>query len=364
MRVVLDISQAAYANTGVGVYTIELARALKELRPNAIAFFFGSLRQSPPDGLTPINRFPLPPAALDFLWNRFHVLGPDYLLDHFDLWHASDWTQPPTAKKIVTTVHDLAPFLFPAEHHPTIRAVHGRKMKWVVKEADNIICVSNSTKQDLMRLFNVEEHRIVVIPEAARGIFGPQTDEAVKSVKEKYHLPQQYLLAVGTVQPRKNYERLFKAFSLMRKPPHLVIVGGIGWGEPPAFPERTIHLPSVELADLPALYAGAIALVYPSLYEGFGLPLLEAMSVGTPVVASDTSSMPEVGGSAALYVNPEDVEDMRKTLEIVCDLKAAERNDRIRRGRIHAKKFSWKKTAEQTLAVYQAILPSFLPKRR
>ena len=109
MRIILDISQAAYPNTGVGVYTIELARALHKLHPNEVAFFFGSLRTSPPDGLTPMHRFPLPPTALDFLWNRLHILGPDYLLDYFDVSHASDWTQTPTANKIVTTVPDLVP---------------------------------------------------------------------------------------------------------------------------------------------------------------------------------------------------------------------------------------------------------------
>lgn len=357
MTVGIDISQAAYPTTGVGVYTRELAKALVAIHPEVSwRWFFGSLRGKPPKELMQnLCMYPLPPTLLEPLWNQLHMLSPETLLGPIDVWHSSDWTQGPTSAKKVTTVHDLVYLQFPETLPRHVVQVHTRRMKWVVKEIDHIIAVSQSTKRDLVETFSIPQDKISVIYEAARSECVPQSNERVESVRKKYALPKEYLLFVGTVSPRKNVNQMIRAWRLVKDAPPFAIIGSIGWGEPPQMPDSFIHLATIDDADLPAFYSGAVALVLPSLYEGFGLPIVEAMACGTPVVTSNVSSMPEVGGNAAVYVDPENTESIKQGIEGILSLSSSERDYRKSQCVTQAAQFSWQKTARETFAVYQRL---------
>jgi glycosyltransferase involved in cell wall biosynthesis len=168
-------------------------------------------------------------------------------------------------------------------------------------------------------------------------------------VKKKYHLPAKYVLSLGTQEPRKNLKRLIEACADLPYP--LVLTGKHGWGDKVEKPEHVMSLGYVDEVDLPGLYSGASVFCFPSLYEGFGFPVLEAMACGTPVVTSNISSLPEVGGEAAILIDPERVESIRQGI-LQAD---KERVTRIKAGLLQAQKFSWEKTAQQVLEVYEQV---------
>lgn len=355
MTVGIDISQAAYPTTGVGVYTSELAKALVVIHPEVSwKWFFGSLRGKPPKELTQnLCAYPLPPTLLEPLWNQLHIFSPETLLGPIDVWHSSDWTQGPTKAKKVTTVHDLIFLRHPDSLPRHVINVQSRRMGWVKKEVDVLIAVSQSTKKDLIDLIEIPQEKIIVVYEAARQQFKPQENLTVTHVLSKYRIPQEYLLFVGTISPRKNVKRLIAAWKKITHAPALVLVGAVGWGERATIPDTVVHLSEIDQEDLPGIYSGALALVLPSLYEGFGLPIVEAMACGTLVITSKVSSMPEVGGNAAVYVDPENTESIKQGIEGILSLSSSEREYRKSQCVIQASQFSWEKTARETFAVYQ-----------
>lgn len=358
MRIGIDISQVFFA-TGVSTYTDNLVRSLLSIdSKNRYILFGGSLRRfaelkswsnshATVRGSYEAKIFPFPPKLLDFVWNSLHVFPVEYLTGKIDVFHSSDWTQPPSSAFKVTTIHDLAPLRYPRLHHPEIVAVHKRRLYWVKKEVDRIITVSKSTKADIVELLGVSESKISVIPEAADTIYKPQTKQRINEIKKKYKISRDYLLAVG-VAPRKNLKNVVTAFK--RLGGHnlsLVVAGG---GEFKESSERgVIGLGNVPRQDLPPLYSGARALVYIPIYEGFGLPILEAFAAGCPVVCSKVSSIPALVGDAARLVDPKDVDQVRDGILSV--LKNSE--ELVKKGLKRAKDFSWKKTAEETLKVYE-----------
>lgn len=327
MKVGIDISSVVYG-TGVSNYTLELFQSL----PSDILVPFGySLRR-----LFELKRtnlkgvsLPFPPSFMDFLWNRLHLVNVETFTGQIDIYHSSDWTQGPSKCKKVTTIHDLSPFLYPAETDPQIVAVHTRRMKWVVAECDKIICVSNSTAEDLKRLFPTTSDRIVVIPEALPS----------KYLVLKPHITKEsnYILAIGSRQPRKNIDRLKKASELLHQ--KLIIVG------------EGSDLGYVSDQDLVNYLANASVFVYPSLYEGFGLPILEAFNFMVPVACSNISSFSEVAGDAAVYFDPLSENSIATGITEAL----ANKNKLISNGTKQLAKFSWAKTASQTLEVYKSL---------
>jgi len=352
MKVGIDISQMAFAGTGVASYTQNLVRSLLEIdKKNDYRLFFSSLRRKPPAEFKSVNlRFP--PTFLEVLWNRLHVLPIERFLGRVDVFHSSDWLEPPTQCPKVTTVHDLVVFRYPQTLHPKIVKNQRRKLEWVRKETNLIIAVSESTKRDLVEILKISPKKIRVIYEATDPLFQKRLSPGrVNTVKKKYQLKKNYLLAVGTREPRKNLKKVIEAFELLgRKDLDLVIAGKFGWGEDIKMANGKI-LGYVPKEDLPGLYTAAEVFVYPSLYEGFGLPVLEAMACGVPVVTSNTSSLPEVAGKAGVLVNPQESEAIAGGIEKALD-QASELREK---GFKQAQKFSWKKTAEQTLAVYREV---------
>lgn len=233
--------------------------------------------------------------------------------------------------------------------------------KYSVKKAAHIITISDSSKDDIMKEYRVPEAKISVVPVGIKEI--KEKNMTKKELVEKYKLQNPYILYVGTLQPRKNLVRLVEAFSKLKEDKtELVIVGKKGWQfeeilsapEKYGVTDRVHFLQNVANVELPAFYEHAECFILPSLYEGFGLPVLEAMKYGCPVLTSDISSLPEAGGGAAEYFNPKSVDDITRTLEKVLSNKEL-REKMIKRGKEHIKNFSWEKSAEEVLKVFEGI---------
>lgn len=234
--------------------------------------------------------------------------------------------------------------------------------KYSIKKAVKITTISNSSKNDIIKAYGVNESKVAVIYPGIKQILYTKFMDK-KELSKKFNIEKEYILFVGTLQPRKNIEKLIEAFSKIKQDLQLIIVGKKGWQyeniltAPSRFKvsEKVRFLENVTDEDLPSLYKNAACFALPSLYEGFGLPVLEAMQYGCPVITSNVSSLPEAGGDAALYVNPEDVDDIAdKINQILKDNKL--REDLIKKGHEQVKKFSWEKTAKQTLETLEELV--------
>lgn len=258
--------------------------------------------------------------------------------------------------KGVVTVHDLGYKLFPQAHKTTQRLYLDLTTRFSAWRSAIILADSGATAQDLTRFYGTPAHKIrVVYP----GVDRPQPED-IQQAREKYSLPEDYFLFMGTLQPRKNIARITQAYARFRQTTGrdigLVLAGGKGWLYDPQWAEgmEGVHLPGyIDEADKGAIYAGAAALVFPTLYEGFGFPVVEAMRCGTPVITSTTSSLPELAGEAALLVDPVDVGAIAGAMaRIVTD---STLRDRLRTaGEIQASKFTWESAAAQTMAVLES----------
>jgi len=237
-------------------------------------------------------------------------------------------------------------FKFPKQTHPRILAVHKARFKWIRKEVDVVIAVSQSTKQDLIDL-GIDEKKIRVVYEAAGEKFVPQKKDVISETLKRFGIRENYLISVG-FGPRKNTKKLIEAFQKIKtKNLKLVLVGR----RQERIAERGVMtLGRVDSdQDLAALYSGAEALVYPSLYEGFGLPVVQAMAVGCPVVTSNVSSLPEVAGDAAVLVNPNDTSSIAEGIQTAL----RQTKSLAQKGLKQAQKFSWEKAAQETFGIYK-----------
>ena len=368
MKIAIDISQIVYG-TGVSFYTRNLVKALARIdKKNDYILFGSSLRlknilQEFAAEVKKINKnfnskiISFPPTLAEILGNKFRFLPVEKLIGKIDVFHSSDWTQPPTKAAKVTTIHDFGFMRHPNVSHPKIAAVMKRRLALVKNECDLIIAVSETTKKDAVKLLEIPTKKIRVVYEAAFEDFKRASKKEVEQVKKKYKIKGKYLLCVATLEPRKNFKRIIKAFSRFESDNpefSLVIVGKFGWGDIESSNIKyqisnikfTGYVPS---EDLPGLYSGASCLVYPSLYEGFGFPILEAFVCGCPVLTSNISSMPEVAGKAAVLVNPLDTDDIARGIK-----EAIEKRERlIKAGLNQVKQFSWEKAAKETLKIYE-----------
>jgi glycosyltransferase involved in cell wall biosynthesis len=263
-------------------------------------------------------------------------------------------------------VHDLIFKLFP-QHHKRLNYWYlNAAMPLFVRRADAIIVVSQATKNDLIRHYHTPDHKITVVHEAAAPHFRVVADADVARVRARYALPERFLLTVGTIEPRKNLTRLVESLARLRRDEpdlHLVVVGAKGWLCEEFFErvtqlnlERVVHLPGyVPDDDLPAVFRAATLYVMASLYEGAGLPVLEAMACGAPVVSSRESSMPELGADVPRYFNPYDVGHMTDVIGMVLADEGL-RSQMAQQGPERAAHFSWQRAAQQTLSVYRRVM--------
>lgn len=306
-------------------------------------------------------------------------------------WKATVWLYTSAAKKIASDKIDLfwsPSHLIVSLPNQTINllTVHDLNWHWcpetmltkwvilgklicdrLIKKADHIIVGAQFTAKYLQEKLNIPPNRISVIYYAAGEQYYPHDkQESAKYIASKYATSERYILAVGTVEPRKNIESLLKAYALLKKQSnfncHLLIAGMRGWKNSKIFNthytlnlmEQVKFLGYVPDEDMPKLYSGAMAFVFPSLYEGFGIPLLEAMACGTPVVVSNTSTMPEVVGNAGIYIDPYNIENIAQGIYSIVSNKSV-RQKLISIGFQRVKQFTWRKTAESTLKVFEKI---------
>jgi glycosyltransferase involved in cell wall biosynthesis len=288
-----------------------------------------------------------------------------------DIFHGLDHIGVPLFAKVgcyVATIHDMIPLLWPQwvtrKHRIVVTAAYHR----LRRQADVVIAPSEATKADIVRHLQINPQRIAVIPWGCDERFQPGGDrERFAAVQERYRLPARYLLFVGTLEPRKNLTTLLRAYAMLRAEGYsedlkLVVAGRTGWlyadifnmVKTLALDEEVIFTGFVDDEDLPDLYRGAHLFVFPSLYEGFGLPILEAMASGVPVITSNTASMPEVAGDAAMLVDPHAAKAIAEGIARVLT------EDRLRetltqKGLARARGFTWDTTARKTLELYAAL---------
>jgi glycosyltransferase involved in cell wall biosynthesis len=383
VRIGIDYTAAVRQSAGIGRYTRNLIRALAELdaENRYILFVAGGWGDGDGLGSWPSNfrvrSVPLSDRWMHILWQRLRlpiqiqtVTGP------LDLFHSPDFVLPPVGRTpAILTVHDLSFLRVPECYVPAFRRYLERAVSRAVRRAELILADSESTRRDLLELLAVEPSRVAVLHPGVELRFRAVRDaEILDQVRMRYGLPELFILGLSTLQPRKNFAGLVEGFCrLVRerrsldefKDLQLVIVGEKGWMYEDTYAavtrdglEERVHFTGfVDDVDLPAVYSLAAAFAFPTFYEGFGLPALEAMACGTPVVAADNSSVPEVVGDAGLLVDAGDPDALARALaQLLTDeglrtyLRAA--------GPRQARLFTWEAAARQLLGVYQSYRKS------
>lgn len=369
MTLYLDVSAGVNVTAGLGRYSRTLTQALLPYLIEPPTLFYNHIegRTKPIEALA---HLPTRPIKLGYKpWRMAAWMGQlgripfNRLLPNAELLHAHEHLlMPLRGIPTILTVHDLIFKLFP-EHHKRLNHIFlNNAMPLFVKRADAIIAISEATKRDLMNYYDVPDEKITVIYEAAAPNFQPPTPEQIQQVKVKFQLPSQFLLVVGTIEPRKNYSRLVQAFMQLRSTHadlKLVVVGSKGWLYDDFFQtieslnatEHVIFPGYVPDEDLSAVYAAATVMVMPSVYEGFGLPILEAMACGTPVASSNAASLPELGGDVPLYFDPNDTDAMIEAIGRVVGDNRLQQTMR-EQGPIQAARFNWNTAARQTAQLY------------
>jgi glycosyltransferase involved in cell wall biosynthesis len=305
----------------------------------------------------------------NLLWYKLGVPLPIEVMGPIaDLYYFPDFALPPLRRgRSVITVHDLSFLLVPDCAEVGLRNHLEKVVPMSVRYADFVTADSENTRNELTTLLDVEPNRVSVVYGGVDSRFHPIEDEAtLHAARVKYGLHSPFILYVGTIEPRKNLGRLLRAYTRLRakyKTPHrLVVAGGLGWLYQDVLREidelasehEVIFLGRVPDEDLPTLYSLADVFAFPSLYEGFGLPPLEAMACGVPVVCSNTSSLPEVVGDAGVLVSPFDIDALSEAIASLLE-DPARRTELAARGRERARLFTWERSARQLLAIYQRV---------
>ncbi len=378
MRIGIDYTAAVNQGAGIGRYTRQLVEALLALdaRDEVVLLAAGGARSGRAPGVGPLPAagpwrmvsLPFSERVMTILWHRLRLpLWVELFTGSLDLFHSPDFALPPVRQaRTVLTVHDLSFMRVPECSQPSLRSYLLRVVPPSVRRADVVLADSQSTRNDVIELLGASPDRVrVVYPGVDARFQRVQDAPALAAVRQRYRLPEHFMLGVGTLQPRKNLPRLIQAYAQLGADPDakLVIAGGTGWMYEDIFRrveelglQNRVCFPGyVADEDLPALYTLAELFVFPSLYEGFGLPPLEAMACGTPVVASNVSSLPEVVGDAALMVDPRDVGALAGAMQRALSDPSL-RSVMVQRGLAQARDFTWARAAEQLLQVYRGIL--------
>lgn len=384
MHIGLDGLPLTSPKTGVGHYTFELARALAQAEPeNTFELVYPSsyapveLHANRAGSELPRN-LRLKRAAVGPFGRHWWSNGlPRYVRrNNIGLFHGTNYDVPLWGRcATVLTIHDLSLLLYPETHQKRSVRRARRRTPLMARTADAIITPTESVRREVCELLDINAGKVFAIPEAARASFRPIDFDSTREVRCKLGCGDEFLLAVGTIEPRKNLNVLVTAFEqYARARPEsklrLVIAGGRGWLSDPFFenvrksPARDLIVITDYLHDeeLRALYSSCRAFVYPSLYEGFGLPPLEAMACGAPVIASRIPALVEIAGEAASFFEPTDAMDLCETIVALLE-NANERKKSAVAGQTRAAEFSWQKAAQATLEVYAIALQHFSARR-
>lgn len=371
-RIAIDYTSAIHQRAGIGRYTRNLVTALAALDQQTPYVLFSAgtdpLQPSWPPNFSRCE-LKLSERQMTIIWHRLKLPLPvEIFTGRIDLFHSPDFVLPPVVGAIkVLTIHDLSFERLPECSSPALLYYLKAAVPPSVRRADWLLADSESTKNDLIELYKVPQERITVIYAGYDPVFhsDPAADDA--TIRAHYGIDKPYILGLGTLQPRKNFKTLIYAYyQLIQEQhiPHQLVIGGQkGWLYEDIFDAvRELHLNDrvsflgfVEDAHLPALYRGAELFAFPSLYEGFGIPILEAMGCGTPVVTANNSSLPEVAGDAALLVDAHDAAALADAMWCIMSdstCRAALRE----RGLQRVKLFSWQHAAETLLTVYRQAL--------
>ena len=378
MRIGLEITAAVQQSGGIGRYVREMLSALSDIdQSNQYRLFYASKNRSNhtvldlPENFR-VRQLPVNDIWLARIWQRIRLPLPvELITGSLDIYHSPDFTLPPTLSDIPTllTVHDLSFLRTPESAAPGLRGYLEVAVKRSVKLATHVLADSQSTKDDLIELYATPEDKITVLYAGVSSAFHPVTDSnQLMKVRKHYKLGEKpFVLSVGTLQPRKNHVTLIKAFeqALSDSEYNLVLAGGQGWSyeevhelvRSRGLQHRVLFPGFVADEDLSALYSSADVMAFPSLYEGFGLPVLEAMACGVPVLASNTSCLPEVAGGAAVFVNPKNVEAMSDALlKLVSNVDL--RKTLREKGFERVEQFSWQSSVVKLLGVYRDLAQS------
>lgn len=369
-------SAAAGQKAGVGYYAYHLIQALINA-PNAAHQYTLYLRHADPMpletlGITPQGASEVAARVLEFplLWAQFRL--PVEMIRHpQDAYFFPSSTMPLwyLPKKSVVTIHDVAFLFFPDCFSPALRYWLKHSTQRSIRAAAKIITVSEATRQDVLAYYNIAPEKVIAIHHGVHRRFQPLERDLVQAELRRYRLPEPYLLCIGTLQRRKNIPRLIQAFYLLKQKhhiPHKLVLIGQQYRDLPedeilgtiarlSLQQDVIWTGYVPDHDMPALINGADVFALPSLYEGFGMPVLEAMACGVPVACSNTSSLPEVAGDAAMLFDPYSVDNMAERLHQLLtnrDLRLAYREKGLRR----SQQFSWELCAQQTLEVLTSLV--------
>jgi glycosyltransferase involved in cell wall biosynthesis len=374
MRIAIDYTPALRQGAGIGRYTRGLVDGLHALAPaDAVTLLVAAdavegLATSPPP--FPTRRIPLTSRHQAILWHRLHLpLPADWFAGEVDIYHSPDFVLPPLGRaRGVMTVHDLSFRQVPDCADPGLRRYLDRAVPHALHRAARILADSHSTQHDLVTLLDVDPAHIDVVYPGVGPAYQPVSDEAQRQViRQRYGLDRPFIFSVGTLEPRKNYSRLIQAYATVqaheRLPHQLVIAGGQGWLYQSIFDTvqqlglqaNVRFLGYVDETDLPTLYSLADAFAFPSRYEGFGIPVIEAMACGTPVVTANNSSLPEAAGDAALLVAAEDVDGLAQAIgRLLTD--EVLRTTLRQRGFSQAANFTWTAAAQSLLQAYAHTL--------
>jgi glycosyltransferase involved in cell wall biosynthesis len=376
MKILVNAIPLTGLLTGISRYVRQLYREMEKIPDTEISYFDGKrVLSRMPDQADPIKwasetaaiwKLPVP---IVFALRALHWLKFEMSLRHvcrknkFDIYHETMFV--PAAMSIIPliyTIHDLS--LITHKHtHPKDRVwFNDFFQKKRLPYATHIMTVSEFIRDQIIDVMNISKSRVTVIPEAAASHFYPRSTEQLRQLRSKFTLPDEYLLFVGALEPRKNLPMVINAMQHCKSTINLVLAGWEGWGDKSwirrmhqaGLRDRIFFTGYVDDETLACLYSGALALVYPSLYEGFGLPILEAMACGCPVICSDVASMPEVAGDAAIRIDPTSTGGLTAAIDLLAGNQNA-RQHLIARGFLRAADFTWKRTAEKTREVFQKI---------
>lgn len=367
MRIAIDARGANwYSGTGIGTYTSQIIKhMIQNDEENTYLLYWWGLNY---------NSYCNNNVSINIVSKKHRKFFEEYYFpeslknNSIDIYHVPQNGIGLPAKKsciYVSTIHDLIPYVMPETVGKGYLKRFISAMPQIIQNSNIIITVSEFSKKDIMRIFNVDGSKIKVTPLAAEEYFRPMNKEAAKLyLKNKYNVRSDFILYVGGFSPRKNVRSILLAFSRiyekLSKDYKVVILGSasddhsylIALCESLNISDKVIFTGYVPYEDLPYFYNSCSVFVYPSLYEGFGLPPLEAMSCGVPVITSNLSSIPEVVGESALLINPFDTEELKNAIELVLEDPSLQEK-LSNEGYMHSKLFSWKKTAENTLKIYK-----------